>query len=137
MRIRTESRGFSIIELMFVVVIIGIIVAITIPNYIKFTKRAKEVVVKGNMHTVQVAMEAFSIEQLGVYPQAADEAAFKGLMPRGRYPKNPFTSVETVVAWDADPGAAGEIGISNLPGGGYRVRGQGSAGLLDDIVVGD
>ena len=137
MRIRTESKGYSMIELMFVVVILGIIAAITIPNYMKFTKRAKEVVVKENMHTVHVAIESFSIDQLGTYPHQADEAAFKALMPSGRYPNNPFTSNETVVVWEADPGAAGEIGIFNLPSGGYRVRGHGVAGLLDDIVVSD
>jgi len=125
------------IELLFVIMIIGIIAAITIPNYIKFTKRAKDVVVKENMHTMHVAIESFSIEQLGHYPLAADEAAFETQMPYGRYPDNPFTGAETVVAWEADPGASGEIGIFNLPGGGYRIRGHGSANLLDDIVVGD
>jgi general secretion pathway protein G len=131
------SAGFSMIELMFVIVIIGIIASITLPNYMRFTKRAKEVVVTENMHTLQLALEAFSIEQLGHYPRAADEAAFKAHMPRGRYPDNPFTNTETTVIWEADPVGPGEIGIFNLPGGGYRVRGHGVTGLLDDIVLGD
>jgi general secretion pathway protein G len=125
------------IELMFVIVIIGIIAAIVLPNYMKFTKRAKEAVVKENMHTVQLAMESFSVEQLGTYPQAADEAALKALLPQGRYPDNPFTKAETAVNWNADPALAGEMGIFNLPGGGYRLRGRGAADFLDDIVAGD
>ena len=134
---RSRSKGFTLIELMFVVVIIGIITTIAIPNYIRFTKRAKDAVVRENMHTMQLGMEAFAVEQLGTYPQAADEVAFKTLMPRGRYPNNPFTNAETAVPWNADPGASGEVSISNLPGGGYRLRGQGATALLKDIVAGD
>jgi len=137
MRIRSKSRGFSIIELMFVVMIIGIIAAITVPNYIKFAKRAKEIVVKENMHTVRLTVEAFAIGQLGRYPQAADEVIFKTLMPLGRYPNNPFTNAETVVVWQADPVNPGEIAIFNLAGGGYRIRGHGINGFLDDMVTGN
>jgi len=122
---------------MFVVVIIGLLVAITIPNYIKFTKRAKEAVVQENMHTIQLAIEAFSVDQLGVYPQAADEADLLLLLPQGQYPKNPFTNLETTVAWNADPAEAGQISIYNLPGGGYMIRALGASGLLNDIVSGD
>ena len=125
------------IELMFVVMIIGIIAAIALPNYIRFAKRAKEAVVQENMHTVQLAMESFSVETLGSYPQAPDEAVLKVLLPNGQYPNNPFTKAETMVLWNADPGGPGEIGIFNLPGGGYRVRGHGASAFLKDIVLGD
>jgi general secretion pathway protein G len=137
MRIRSKLEGFTIIELMFVVMIIGIIAAITVPNYIKFAKRAKEIVVTENMHTFQLAVETFAVEQPGRYPQAADEAAFKTLMPLGRYPNNPFTQAETVVVWQADPINPGEIAIFNLAAGGYRIRGRGVNGFLDDVVSGN
>lgn len=137
MRTQIRARGFTLIELMFVVVIIGIITTIAVPNYIRFTKKAKEAVVVGNMHTVQLGIESFAVTQLGQYPQPADEAVLKTELPNGRYPTNPFTRAETLVAWNVDPGAPGEISISNLPGGGYRVRGQGTTALLKDIVAGN
>lgn len=137
MRIRTMSRGFTVIELMIVVIVIGIIAAIAIPNYIKFAKRAKEAVVLENTHTMQLAIEDFSVDRLGTYPQAADEAELLILLPNGRYPENPFTNAETAVHWNADPVVPGEISIFNLPGGGYMLRPRGANALLNDFVVGD
>lgn len=136
MRIKSDSRGFTLIELTFVVVIIGLLVAITIPNYMKFTKKAKEAVVQENMHTIQLALEAFSVDRLGVYPQVADEPDLLLLLPQGQYPDNPFSKIETAVAWNADPAEAGNISIYNLPGGGYMIRALGASGLLNDIVSG-
>ena len=137
MRFRTRSKGFTLIELMFVVMIIGIIAAIAVPNYIRFAKRAKEAVVHQNRHTMQQAIELFSINTLGVYPQQVDELALKALLPQASYPNNPFTDAETAVFWNADPAASGEMAIFNLPGGGYRLRAHGASAFLDDIVAGN
>ena len=137
LNIRQGSKGFTIIELMIVIMVIGIIAAIAIPNYIKFAKRAKEAVVLDNAHTVQLAMEDFCIDQLGTYPTATEEAELLLLLPQGRYPENPFTNAETAVHWNADPAQPGEISIFNLPGGGYMLRPRGAETLLNDVVVGD
>ena len=65
-----NTKGFTLIELMIVVVIIGILAAIAIPNFIAMQNRAKEGSTKANMHTLQLASEDYGVAYDGVYATA-------------------------------------------------------------------
>ena len=89
---RSEG-GFTLIELMIVVVIIGILAAISIPNFISMQDRAKEGATKANMHTLQMAAEDYNIQNSSSY--APDCASIAPLLPRGGADfKNPFNSAD-------------------------------------------
>jgi type IV pilus assembly protein PilA len=55
-------RGFTLIELMIVVAIIGLLAAIGIPNYVKFQCRAKQTEAKSSLKTLYVAEETYRAE---------------------------------------------------------------------------
>jgi type II secretory pathway pseudopilin PulG len=54
--------------LLVVIVIIGILVAIALPNFIKIKDKAKEAEVKQNLHSIQLAIERYATDNDGNYP---------------------------------------------------------------------
>ena len=59
MRSIRKSQGFTLIELMIVVAIIGILAAIAIPNFLKFQCKAKQSEAKTNLAGIFTAEKAF------------------------------------------------------------------------------
>lgn len=70
--VRTAQKGFTLIELMIVVAIIGILAAIAIPAYQDYTIRAKVSEVVGLTSSAKVALyETYASE--GTMPVLADQ----------------------------------------------------------------
>lgn len=59
---RTEQRGFSLIELMIVIALIGILAAIAIPNYQNYLVRSKRTAAEAFMLDVSGLQERYRLD---------------------------------------------------------------------------
>ena len=94
-----SKKGFTLIELMVVIVIIGILVAIALPNFISAQDRAKLSSVKSNAHTLQTMVETYAVDWGGVYASSLGAPATAGTLMKEATDKtyikdfkNPFTA---------------------------------------------
>ncbi len=67
---KRNQKGFTLIELLIVVAIIGIIVAIAIPNLLNAIQRAKQRRTMGDERSIATAIEAYGVDY-NRYPPAA------------------------------------------------------------------
>ena len=141
-----NEKGFTLIELMIVVVIIGILAAIAIPNFIAMQDRAKEGSTKANMHTMQLSAEDYGVQYDGAYAgTAAQVALLLPGQPPGSNFKNPFdkttgsggawvdqaTWTATLATGSTVRGITAYGDSANLK---YQVAGRGKAGDLSLVL---
>jgi general secretion pathway protein G len=118
---RSGQRGFTLVELLIVVIILGILAAVVIPQFNTVSADAKESSLVANLNTIRQAISLYRVQHNEIYPGQGGWAEFvthltTGTDPDGApgnqygpylrttFPANPFTTTATGTVVATMPG---------------------------------
>jgi general secretion pathway protein G len=123
-RSRGEAAGFTLLELLIVVALIGILTTLVIPQFTKTPTKAKEAVLKEDLFTLRDIIDQYFSDK-GRYPESLKSLVDDGYLRA--IPVDPFTnSSET---WQVETAPSDED--TEATGGVYDVH-SGAAGTALD-----
>jgi general secretion pathway protein G len=123
---RSSESGFTLIELMVVMLIIGVLMAIAVPSYIGAIKSAKESVLKEDLHVIRGAIDSYTMDKQKA-PQSLQDLVDAGYLKT--IPTDPMT--RTTDGWVTDQSDAmhsidqTEPGIDDVHSGEQEVGSDG------------
>ena len=94
---RKQDAGFTLIELMIVMAIIGVLAVIAVPSYVSALKHAREAVLKEDLHVLRAAIDSYTMDKQKA-PQSLDDLIQDGYLKS--IPEDPMTRRTTT--WVTD-----------------------------------
>jgi general secretion pathway protein G len=125
-KLRKSEAGFTLLELMVVMIIIGVLAAIAIPAYLTQIKRAKEAVLREDLHVMRQAIDQYTVDKQKA-PQSLDDLVQSGYMKS--LPTDPLTNrSDTWVTEQSDSYSS----VDQTESGGMNNVRSGAGGLATD-----
>ena len=98
-RTARPTRGFTLIELIAVIVVLAILAGVAVPRYFDYTDRAKSAAVQGTLGNVRSACQNFyanaTINGTAAYPTLA-QLMTVGTVMQDSLPTNPYNNLNTI-----------------------------------------
>ena len=94
---RKEESGFTLMELMIVMMIIGILTTLAIPSFNAAIKSAREAVLKEDLRVMRSAIDSYTMDKQKA-PQSLDDLVQEGYLKV--IPKDPMT--QSTDSWVTD-----------------------------------
>jgi general secretion pathway protein G len=113
---------------MIVMIIIGILAAVAVPAYLQSVRKAKEAVLREDLHTMRAAIDSFTVDKQKA-PQTLDELVEAGYLKT--MPKDPITNrTDTWVPGQDDTLMSidqTQAGINDVHSGAQETSSEGTA----------
>ena len=75
-----DNSGFTLVEILIVVAVIGLLAAIAIPQFVRYRREAVDAQMKSDLRNAAVAIESYYAKRM-VYPASVGETAGFGFQP--------------------------------------------------------
>jgi general secretion pathway protein G len=125
-----REKGFTLIELIIVITIIGILVGLGLPQFKNATKRAREATLKENLFTLRKLINQYQVDK-GYYPQSLQtlvEEEYLFRIPVDPITKSADTWVEIPQVMTMEEMATGVMpGIMDVQSGSDEIGTDGTA----------
>ena len=71
-----RDKGFTLVEILIVVIILGILAAIVIPQFTEASNDARESALRSDLQTIRSQLELYKVQHLESYPGTDDQGNF-------------------------------------------------------------
>jgi len=85
---RRQDAGFTLIELMIVMAIVGVLTVVAVPSFIGAIRQAKEAALKEDLHVMRAAIDSYTMDKQKA-PQSLEDLTTDGYLRA--IPVDPFT----------------------------------------------
>jgi general secretion pathway protein G len=87
-KLRKTESGFTLVELIIVMMIVGVLTMVAIPRFSAAMKKAREAVLKEDLHVMRAAIDSYTMDKQKA-PQSLEDLVQSGYLKA--IPEDPMT----------------------------------------------
>ena len=121
-----QDAGFTLLELMIVMAIIGVLMMVAVPSFVGAIRQAREAALKEDLHVIRAAIDSYTMDKQKA-PQSLDDLIQDGYLKS--IPEDPFTHAKDTWVTDSSDALYSldqtDPGIDNVHSGSQELGSDG------------